>query len=41
MTAKDASRMLPKFREEISKLDRIRGEDFWDTFPELAPLKYD
>jgi radical SAM protein with 4Fe4S-binding SPASM domain len=39
MTAKDASDKLPKFREEISKLDQVRNENFWDTFPELVVLK--
>jgi radical SAM protein with 4Fe4S-binding SPASM domain len=39
MTAKDASDKLPKFREEISKLDQVRNENFWDTFPELIVLK--
>ena len=41
MTANDASHMLPKFREEIDKLDQVRGEDFWSVFPELAQLRYD
>jgi radical SAM protein with 4Fe4S-binding SPASM domain len=39
MTAKDASDKLPKFREEIAKLDQVRNENFWDTFPELIVLK--
>jgi radical SAM protein with 4Fe4S-binding SPASM domain len=41
MTANNASHMLPKFREEIAKLDQVRGEDFWSVFPELAQLRYD
>lgn len=30
-----------KFREEISRIDKIRGEDFISTFPELAELMYE
>ena len=26
------------FKEETERLDKIRGEDFRKTFPELAPL---
>ena len=26
------------FRSEVNRLDKIRGEDFKKTFPELAPL---
>jgi hypothetical protein len=39
--ANDASHMFPKFRQEISKLDSLRNEDFWKTFTELAILRYD
>ena len=39
LTAQDQSRYMPRFVEEIRKLDQIRGEDFWATFPELASLK--
>jgi len=39
LTAQDQSRYMPRFVEEIRKLDEIRGEDFWATFPELASLK--
>jgi hypothetical protein len=35
----DQSHHWPRFVEEIRKLDEIRGEDFWATFPELASLK--
>jgi radical SAM protein with 4Fe4S-binding SPASM domain len=28
-----------KFKKEIADLDRIRKENFWDTFPELQQLK--
>lgn len=30
---------LPQFREEIAKLDNIRNENFWATFPELLTIK--
>jgi len=39
--AHNASNLLPRFREEIAKLDQIRNEDFWQTFPELSTLKHD
>ena len=29
-----------RFRQECTKLDDLRGEDFWSTFPELQRLKY-
>jgi len=35
----DASAQWPRFVEETAKLDRIRNEDFWTTFSELASLK--
>ena len=35
LTAQDASHLLPRFKEEIKKLDNIRNENFWNTFPEL------
>lgn len=38
MQANDASHLLPRFREEIKKLDTIRNEDFWKVFPELNDL---
>lgn len=31
----DASKLWPRFVEEISKLDRVRNEDFWVIFKEL------
>lgn len=37
--ANDRSDQLPRFREEIKKLDDIRKENFWAIFPELATLK--
>jgi len=28
-----------RFEEEVVKLDRIRNEDFWATFPELEAAR--
>jgi radical SAM protein with 4Fe4S-binding SPASM domain len=39
MKGADASHLWPRFVEECAKLDGIRGEDFWITFPEFAELK--
>ena len=39
MRGGDSSHLLPKFRQEIDKLDLIRKENFWDTFPELKELR--
>lgn len=36
--ANDHSDLLPRFREEVKKLDNIRNENFWNTFPELNEL---
>ena len=38
MMATDASHLMPRFREEVAKLDKIRNEDFWKVFPELNEL---
>ena len=27
-----------KFKSEIARVDKLRGENFTQTFPELAPL---
>jgi radical SAM protein with 4Fe4S-binding SPASM domain len=35
----DQSHLWPRFVEECAKLDTVRGEDFWATFPELASLR--
>lgn len=35
----DQSHIWPRFVEECAKLDQVRGEDFWTTFPELAGLR--
>ena len=39
MQANDASVYWPRFVEECAKLDSVRGEDFWATFPEFDKLK--
>ena len=39
MKANDASSHWPRFVEECAKLDRVRNEDFWATFPEFNKLK--
>jgi len=39
MRANDASRHWPRFVEECAKLDSVRGENFWATFPEFDKLK--
>jgi hypothetical protein len=31
-------RLKDEFKQEINRVDLIRGEDFRKTFPELAPL---
>ena len=38
LTANDRNDLWPQFVQEIKKLDDLRGEDFWATFPELAVL---
>jgi organic radical activating enzyme len=38
LTAQDASHLLPKFKDEIKKLDEIRDENFWKVFPELNDI---
>jgi len=39
MFAKDNSHLIPEFRKQIKTHDAARGEDFWNTFPELRILK--
>ena len=39
MNAQDMSDLLPMFLSNTEKLDKIRGEDFFKTFPELKSLK--
>jgi sulfatase maturation enzyme AslB (radical SAM superfamily) len=38
LSAKDASHLMPRFQEEIQKLDDVRNENFWKVFPELNEL---
>jgi hypothetical protein len=38
LLAQDASQLMPRFREEIKKLDDVRNENFWKVFPELNDL---
>jgi radical SAM protein with 4Fe4S-binding SPASM domain len=39
MRSADASEQWPRFVEETAKLDGVRGENFWATFPEFASLR--
>ena len=39
MKANDAYSHWPRFVEECTKLDSVRNEDFWATFPEFDKLK--
>jgi hypothetical protein len=39
LTANDNSAKWPDFVREIDKLDQLRNENFWDTFPEFAALR--
>ena len=39
MKANDASVHWSRFVEECARLDKVRGEDFWATFPEFDKLK--
>jgi len=39
LTANDNSTKWPDFVREIDKLDILRNENFWDTFPEFAALR--
>lgn len=39
MTAKDRTPDWNVFKKEIYKLDKLRGEDFWNTFTELKQLR--
>lgn len=38
LTAKDNSQLMSKFVMETAKLDRVREENFWQTFPEFKEL---
>lgn len=39
MQANDASHLISRFNEEIEKLDRVRNENFYETFPELKVMQ--
>ena len=39
LNSSDQSHLWPRFVEECAKLDHVRGENFWATFPELAGLR--
>lgn len=39
MMAEDKSQVLPRFIQEVEKLDILRSENFWQTFPELTSIK--
>ena len=39
MKGSDGTTHWPRFVEEITLLDTLRGEDFWATFPEFKELK--
>ena len=41
MNAEDSSALIPKFREWTRSMDALRGENFRETFPELADLMAD
>lgn len=39
INSSDQTQNWNRFKKEIEKLDTLRGENFWDTFPEFAALK--
>lgn len=39
MWAEDCTHKIPLFIKDTEKLDEIRGESVWETFPELLPLQ--
>jgi organic radical activating enzyme len=39
LRANNQSKLLDRFREEVKKLDDVRNENFWNTFPELITIK--
>jgi len=39
ITGNNASHHWNRFVQEVTNLDRIRKENFWDTFPEFRGLK--
>lgn len=40
MMSNTQDKYWPRFVEECNKLDKVRNEDVWATFPELAELRY-
>lgn len=40
MMSSTQDKYWPRFVEECNKLDKVRNEDVWATFPELAELRY-
>jgi organic radical activating enzyme len=41
MRAQDQSNLYTKFIAETNKLDKLRGESTWDTFPEIVLSNYE
>ena len=41
MQAQDQSNLYSKFIAETNKLDKLRGESTWATFPEIVLSNYD
>ena len=39
MQSNDASNLIPRFNEEVAKLDGVRNENFYETFPELKVMQ--
>jgi len=39
MWGEDCTHKIPLFIEDTERLDKIRGENVWETFPELIPLQ--
>src|SRR5262245_4946360 len=39
MNVSDRSALVPRFPDYTAALDRLRGESFFDAFPELAALR--
>lgn len=38
MNSRDDSHLIPQFKQKCADIDRLRGENTLETFPELAPL---
>jgi radical SAM protein with 4Fe4S-binding SPASM domain len=39
LMSNDGTQHWDKFKQEINLIDNLRGENFWNTFPELSELK--